>query len=85
MTTKRKPRSPSAVLVSPFSEFTDYHGVLQLFGIRRSTCYHLFKAGLIQSVSLAEGHEKRGKRLFCVPSIRAYLNSKLQKDSLGAS
>ena len=72
-----KPRSPSEVAVSAATEFTDYHGVLELFGLRRTTAYHLSNEGLIKSVSLAEGGEKRGKRLFHVESIRAYLNSKL--------
>ena len=79
-----KPRSPSKVAVSPATEFTDYHGVLALFGLRRSTAYHLYRQGLIQAVSLAENGERRGKRLFHVPSVRAYLNSKLEgEDSLG--
>jgi hypothetical protein len=71
-------RSPAAVLVSPLTEWTDYHGVHLLFGLRRSTAYHLDKEGLIKSVSLAEGAERRGKRLFNVPSIRTYLHSKLE-------
>ena len=78
-TPKSKPRSPSEVAVSAATEFTDYHGVLELFGLRRSTAYHLANEGFIKSVSLAEGSEKRGKRLFHVGSVRAYLNSKLEK------
>jgi hypothetical protein len=83
MTTKVKPRSPSSVVVSAATEWTDYHGILELFGLRRSTGYHLSNEGLIKSVSLAEHGEKRGKRLFHVPSIREYLNSKLEKPSSG--
>jgi len=79
MQIKTKPRSASEVAVSPVTEFTDFHGVLQLFGLRRSTAYHLCNEGLIKSVSLAEGSERRGKRLFHVESIRAYLNSKLDE------
>jgi hypothetical protein len=67
------------VAVSPNTEFTDHHGVLELFGVRRSLLYHLDAEGLIASVSLKENGEKRGKRLYSVPSIRAYLNSKLDK------
>ena len=77
---KRRPRKPAAVRVSESTVFTDYHGILELFGLRRSTAYHLVdtvpelkKA----SISLKEKGEKRGKRLFHVPSIRAYLNTKL--------
>lgn len=85
MTTKVKPRSPSGVVVSAATEFTDYHGVLELFGLRRSTAYHLDRQGLITSVSLKENGEKRGKRLFYVPSIRAYLNSKLGNEQPAAA
>jgi hypothetical protein len=74
------------VAVSAATEWTDYHGVLELFGLRRSTAYHLDSEGLIKSVSLAEHGEKRGKRLFHVPSICEYLNSKLesQQPAVGA-
>jgi hypothetical protein len=67
------------VVVSSATEWTDHHGILELFGLRRSTAYHLDNEGLIKSVSLAEHGEKRGKRLFYVPSIREYLNSKLKR------
>jgi hypothetical protein len=80
MTKKTKSRSPSEVSVSAATEYTDFRGVLELFGLRRSTAYHLDNEGLIKSVSLAEHGEKRGKRLFHVPSIRAYLNSKLENE-----
>ena len=80
MTRNAKSKSPSKVSVSAATEYTDYHGVLELFGLRRSTAYHLDNEGLIKSVSLAEHGEKRGKRLFHVPSIRAYLNSKLENE-----
>jgi len=80
MTRKSKSRSPSEVSVSAATEYTDFRGVLELFGLRRSTAYHLDNEGLIKSVSLAEHGEKRGKRLFHVPSIRAYLNSKLENE-----
>jgi len=73
-----KPRSPSGVIAGPATEWTDYLGVHLLFGLRRSTAYHLDNQGLIKSVSLAEDGEKRGKRLFHVPSIREYLNKKLE-------
>jgi hypothetical protein len=80
MTRKTKSRSPSEVSVSAATEYTDFRGVLELFGLRRSTAYHLDNEGLIKSVSLAEHGERRGKRLFHVPSIRAYLNSKLENE-----
>ena len=75
---KRRPRSPSSVLVGPNTEWTDFRGVQELFGLRRSTAYHLVTERSIESVSLRHEHEKRGKRLFNVPSIRRYLDSKLK-------
>ena len=62
-------------MVSPVTEWTDFHGVNELFGLLRSTAYHLYGEGLIESVSLKQPGEKRGKRLFNVASIRQYLNS----------
>lgn len=74
---KRKSRGPSAVSVGPETEYTDFHGLLKLFGIRRSTAYHLVEEGVLKSISLKHGEEKRGKRLFHVPTARQYLNSRL--------
>jgi hypothetical protein len=73
----RKPRGPAAVSVGPETEWTDYHGFLKLFGVRRSTADHLVKDGVFKSISLKHGDEKRGKRLFHVPSARQYLNDRL--------
>jgi hypothetical protein len=67
---KHKSRPPARVVVSPATEWTDYHGVLELFGLRRSTAYYLSEQGLIKSVSLRNDQEVRGKRLFNVASIR---------------
>jgi hypothetical protein len=75
---KRRPRGPAAVRAGPNTEWTDFHGILELFGIRRSLAYHLAKEGLIISRSLKHGGEKRGKRLFNVPSVRRYLNSEVE-------
>jgi hypothetical protein len=75
---KKKPRTPSKVAVSPATEWTDFNGILELFGLKRSTAYHLKNEGLIESISLRGEHEKRGKRLFNVASIRQFLNSKTQ-------
>jgi hypothetical protein len=77
MTLKKKPRGPAEINVGPETEFTDYHGILKLFGLRRSTAYHLVNAGLIKSISIKHDEESRGKRLFHVESIRSFLNSKL--------
>jgi len=76
---KKKPRAPAAVTVSLHTEFTDFHGLLELFGIRRSTAYHLVDEGAIKSLSLKGDGEKRGKRLFDVASVREFLRSKLEQ------
>jgi hypothetical protein len=75
---RKKRRGPSQVRVSGNTEWTDSHGLLELFGIRRSTGYHLAEEGVIKSVSLKQPGEKRGVRLFHVPTIRSFLNSQLQ-------
>jgi hypothetical protein len=75
-----KKKRPTSVVVGPNTETTDYHGVQELFGIRRGLAYHLWEIGAIKSISLKEPGERRGKRLFVVPSIREYLNSKLSND-----
>ena len=72
---KKKSRGPAKVVVSPVTEWTYFHGVNELFGLLRSTAYHLYNEGLIESVSLKRPGEKRGKRLFNVSSIRRYLDS----------
>lgn len=74
---KKKKLRPTSVVAGPVSEWTDFHGLQLLFGIRRSYAYHLVDEGLIESVSLKQPGEKRGKRLFNVASIRRYLNSRL--------
>jgi hypothetical protein len=76
---KKKPRSPSRVRVSPVTEWTDYSGILELFGVRRSTAYHLVDTEPMlkgASISLKGEHESRGKRLFHVGKFRAFLQSK---------
>jgi hypothetical protein len=75
---RKRPRAPATVLVGPATEFTDFHGLNHLFGIRRSTAYHLVQEGAIKSVSLKNDGEKRGKRLFDVASVREFLQSRLE-------
>jgi len=70
-------KKPTSVVVSPQSEWTDFHGLQCMFGIRRSYAYHLVDEGVIKSVALKEPGEKRGKRLFHVGSVREYIESKL--------
>ena len=55
-------------------EFTDFVGLETKFGIKRSTAYNLMKEGVIRGVSLRRRGRVRGKRLFDVTSVRAFLN-----------
>ena len=68
-------KAPSSVAVGPHSEWANHHGVLELFGIRRTFAYHLAKEGLIESKAVKHGAQRRGVRLFNVPSIRQYIDS----------
>ena len=56
-------------------EFLDCKGLEERFGIRRSLAYELIQRNAIRSVSLRQRGALRGKRLFDVSSVRAYLNS----------
>jgi hypothetical protein len=78
--TKKKPRSPATVLVSPLTEWTDFHGILVLFGVRRSMLYHLVETEPEledATISLKGKDETRGKRLFNVPKFRRFLESRV--------
>ena len=67
----------SASQIEP--EFIDVDGVRRGFGIKRSLAYELLKDGAIKGVSLRRRNRVRGKRLFQVDSIRAYLSSRLKE------
>jgi hypothetical protein len=58
-------------------EFCDVRGLDRLFGIKRSLGYALLAEGLIESVSLRRRGQIRGKRLFSVDSVRAYLREQM--------
>jgi hypothetical protein len=60
-------------------EFCDSPGAFQRFNLRRSHLYQLHKDGLIQGVSLRRRGAARGRRLWSIDSIRAYLNSQMDK------
>ena len=77
--TKRKPRGPAAVSVGPETEYTDYHGFLKLFGVRRSTLSHVMETEPAlkgASISLKGKDEVRGKRLYNVTIFRRWLESR---------
>lgn len=59
-------------------EFVDCKGLESLFGIRRSLAYQLLKDRSIKSVSLRRWGQVRGKRLFDVASVRAFLRSQME-------
>ena len=64
-------------------EFVDVAGLRRLFGIKRSLAYVLLNEGSIKSVSLRRRGAVRGKRLFSVDSVRAFLNSRMQPNAGG--
>jgi hypothetical protein len=59
-------------------EFLDARGVEGRFSIRRSLLYELHNGGHIKSVSLRRRGQSRGKRLFSVDSIRAFLRKQME-------
>lgn len=61
------------------AEFMNHQSVTAHFGLTRPLAYQLAADGLIKSVSVRKTGKLRGKRLFVADSIRAYLNSLIQK------
>ena len=57
-------------------EWLDSAGVEARFSIRRSLLYQLLDDGLVKSISLRRRNCLRGKRLFSVDSIRAWLSAR---------
>ena len=71
--------SPTPVYVAGQDpEFLDAKGVEARFSIRRSLLYELHNGGHIKSVSLRRRGQSRGKRLFSVDSIRAFLREQME-------
>jgi hypothetical protein len=72
------PLSEATAIASQLDpEFCDVRGLDRLFGIKRSLGYTLLAEGLIESVSLRRRGQIRGKRLFSVDSVRAYLRKQM--------
>ncbi len=67
-------------------EFVDVPGLEARWGIKRSLAYALLNDGKIRGVSLRRRNQVRGKRLFEVDSVRAFLKSQMDtpraKDAL---
>jgi hypothetical protein len=59
-------------------EFLDAEGLRARFGIKRSLAYALLADGAIRGVSLRRRGQLRGKRLFAVDSVRAFLKSQME-------
>jgi hypothetical protein len=67
-----------ALHVSP--EFVDCKGLEAGWGIKRSLAYQLLADGKIKGVSLRRRNQIRGKRLFVVDSVRAFLHAQMEAD-----
>jgi hypothetical protein len=59
------------------AEFVDAAGLQSRFGIKRSLAYSLLADQAIKGVSLRRRGHVRGKRLFAVDSVRAFLRSQM--------
>jgi hypothetical protein len=73
-------RATPAYVAAQDPEFLDAVGVRERFGIKRSLLNELINLGLIKSVSLRRRGQSRGKRLFSVDSIRAFLRSQMEAE-----
>jgi hypothetical protein len=62
-------------------EFVDCDGLRQGFGIKRSLAYSLLQSGAIKGVSVRRKGALRGKRLFSVDSVRAFLREQMEGDN----
>lgn len=81
---KAEPAQTTApVEMSPANdaEFCDCVGAFLRFGLKRSLLYDLYGQRLIKGVSLRRRGAVRGKRLWSVDSIRAYLNSQMKMET----
>jgi hypothetical protein len=59
-------------------EFGDSKVVKKMFGLSRAHCYRLSAEGKIRSASLRERGKTRGRRLWFLPSIRAFLIANME-------
>jgi len=73
------PLSEAAAKASHFDpEFVDCKGLEAGWGIKRSLAYQLLTDGKIKGVSLRRRGQIRGKRLFSVDSVRAFLREQME-------
>ena len=59
-------------------EFVDCKGLEAGWGIKRSLAYQLLADGKIRGISLRRRNQIRGKRLFSVDSVRAFLHKQME-------
>ena len=59
-------------------EFVDCKGLEVGWGIKRSLAYQLLNDGVIKGVNLRRRGAIRGKRLFSVDSVRAFLREQME-------
>jgi len=64
-----------SLALAPGAEWCDSHQLRANFGINRSYAYELIDDGLIKSKNVRRRGMTRGRRLFNVASVRAYLDS----------
>jgi len=65
----------------PDPEFVDCKGLETGWGIKRSLAYQLLADNKIKGVSLRRRGAVRGKRLFSVDSVRAFLREQMEQAS----
>jgi len=76
ITDKKIAPSRGASYLNP--EFVDCKGLESDWGIKRSLAYQLLADGKIRGVSLRRRGRSRGKKLFSVDSIRAFLREQME-------
>lgn len=76
--TTRPVHATPAYVAAADPEFLDAKGVEGRFSIRRSLLYELHNGGHVKSVSLRRRGQSRGKRLFSVDSVRAFLREQME-------
>lgn len=75
---KNVPANAAQANAAQDPEFLDAEGLRARFGLKRSLAYALLADGSIRGVSLRRRGQVRGKRLFAVDSVRAFLRSKME-------
>jgi hypothetical protein len=71
--------------VASVPEFVDHKGLRAMFGLSRAHGYLLASEGKIRSVCIRRPGAIRGRRLFCVQSIRDFLATCVDEGADGAN